>query len=119
MDVAVPEAGDHGLAGAINDARIGGNLHFAAAADRGDDAVGRDNDRVGKRRGVGRRVDAAADEGERLRGSAGASSPREKEKEKRGAKQISRSCVEPLSLYPARPMSNELTKPYQTCAFPV
>ena len=95
MDVAVPEAGDHGLAGAIDDARIGGNFHFAAAADRGDDAVGRDNDRVGKRRSIGRRVDAAAHEDERLRGSAGASSPREEEKEKRGAKQISNHAGSP------------------------
>jgi hypothetical protein len=95
MDVAVPEAGNHGLAGAINDARIGGNLHFAAAADRGDDAAGRDNDRVGKRRSVRRRVDAAAHEGERLRGSAGTSSPREDEKEKRGAKQISNHAWSP------------------------
>jgi hypothetical protein len=53
MDVAVPETGHHRLAGAIDGARIGGNLHVAAAADRGDDTVGRDNDRVGKQRGVG------------------------------------------------------------------
>ena len=67
MDVAVPEAGHDRLAGAIDHARIGRDLHVAAAADRGDDAVGRDDDRIVERRGVRRRVDLAAHERERLR----------------------------------------------------
>ena len=68
-----------------------GNLHVAAAADRGDDAVGRDDDRIVERRGVRRRVDLAAHERERLRvgRSADAGSRRKQAKEKRGAEQIS------------------------------
>ena len=91
MDVAVPEAGDDGLAGAIDHARIGRDLHVAAAADRGDDAVGRDDDRIVERRGVRRRVDLAAHEREGLRvgRSADAGGRRKQAMEKRGAEQIS------------------------------
>ncbi len=91
VDVAVPEARNHRHAGAINDARIGGNLYVAAASDRGDDAVSRDDDRIVERRGVRRRVDLAADEGEGLRvgRSADAGGRRKKAMEKRGAEQIS------------------------------
>ena len=67
MNVAVPEAGDDGLAGAIDDARIARDLDFAAAADRGDDAAGATNHRIRERRRVGRRDRAASDERECLR----------------------------------------------------
>jgi hypothetical protein len=91
MDVAVPEAGDDGLAGAINDPRIGRNLHVVAAADRGNDAVGRDDDRIVERRGIRRRVDLAAHEGEGLRVSRSADTGgrRKQAIEERGAEQIS------------------------------
>jgi hypothetical protein len=39
MDVAVPEPGHDGLAGAIDDPRIPRDLNVAPAADRGDDAA--------------------------------------------------------------------------------
>ncbi|XSC46334.1 hypothetical protein ACF1BQ_010925 [Bradyrhizobium sp. RDT10] len=89
--MAVPETGNDGLSGAVNDPRIGGNLHVAAAADRGNDAVGGDDDRIVERHGVRRRVDLAAHESEGLRvgRSADAGGRRNKAMEKRGAQQIS------------------------------
>src|ERR1700722_6375978 len=89
MNVTVPETGNNGLASAINDACILGNLDFATAADRGDNATGRYNDRIGERDGVRRSVYAASHHGERLSGcgSVAAGSPAEK-KEKRDAERI-------------------------------
>jgi hypothetical protein len=60
MNMTVPEAGNDSLACTIDDTRILGNPDFAAAADRGDDATGRYNDRVEERRGVRRSVYAAS-----------------------------------------------------------
>ena len=94
-----------------------GNADFAAAADRGDDAIGGHNDRIGERRGIRRRVDAAAHEREGLRvgGDADAHGRAEEKSEKRGAEPDSRSCAksflmsdrkdkcEPSDTRPARP----------------
>ncbi|XIA62177.1 hypothetical protein ACFIOY_21250 [Bradyrhizobium sp. TZ2] len=104
MDVAVPEAGHHGFSGAINNARVAGNQHVAAAADRSDDAVGRDNNRIVKRNGVRRSVDLAAYEGEDLRvcRSAGTNSGLKKEKEKRSAEQTSDHARSPQIHNPVR-----------------
>jgi hypothetical protein len=90
MDVAVPEAGNDGLSGAINDARAMGDLDFVAAADRGDDAGGGYNDGVRERRGIRRGVYFAPDQSECLCVccDAGASRQAEKEKEKCFAKPI-------------------------------
>ena len=127
MDVAVPEAGNHSLAGAINDARIGENLDFAMAADCGDDAIGRDDDRIGECRGVRRSVDVAAYEREGLRAgrSACAGSPDQNEKAKRNADKFSVHTRHPLNPHLAAwaacgPASMTVsTGQYQICAFPV
>ena len=66
MDVAVPEAGDNRLAGAIDHARIRGNLNLIGAANGGDDAHRRHNDRIGNRRRFGRGVERAAFQHQRL-----------------------------------------------------
>jgi len=90
MNVTIPEAGNDGLAGAINDARIFRDLDFAAAADCGDDAVGGDNDGVQQRRGIGRGIHRAAQQNQCLRVGCdtGASRRSEEQKEKRAAAQM-------------------------------
>ncbi len=67
MDVTVPEAGNDGLSGAVDDLRIFRDLDFAAAADRGDDAIGGDDDGIRERGGIRRFDYVAARENEGLR----------------------------------------------------
>jgi hypothetical protein len=89
MDVTIPEAGNNGLSGAIDDARILRDLDFTAAADRGDDAPGRQDDGIHERGGIRRRVYPASHEGECLRICGDTEGSRaKKEKDKRGAEQI-------------------------------
>jgi len=90
MDVTVPEAGDNGLAGAVDDLRALRDLHLAAAADRSDHTIRRDEHRIGNRCGVGRRVGAAAHEGEcfSLGRRTEAGSFAQKKAEQRGAEQM-------------------------------
>ena len=91
MNVAVPEAGDNGLAGAIDDARVARecwtSLRLPIAVMTPPESH---NHRIGERRGVGRRVDAASDKRECLRvgDDAETRGAAEGESEKRGAEQI-------------------------------
>src|SRR5450631_4370155 len=52
MNVTVPESRNDGLAGTIDDAGVLRNRNVTAATDRGDDATGDDNDRIGERSSV-------------------------------------------------------------------
>ena len=73
--IAVDQAGDEELAGAVDNARALGDGNFAGEADLGDAAVANDDDGVGNivRRAapVGEIDDRAADENERDRGRGG------------------------------------------------
>jgi hypothetical protein len=88
MNMTVPESRNNGLAGTINHTRISGNRNIVAAADRADDATGDDNDRIGKRRGIRRCIDAAPQQHERLRACRRATASISPEQKKRDTKPI-------------------------------
>jgi hypothetical protein len=90
MNVAVPEAGDNGLAGAIDYVCAFGDLDIACTAYGLDSAIGNDNDCIRQRSGIGRADERAALQGQRLgaRRDTGGNSHTEKADEKRGTKPI-------------------------------
>ena len=64
MDVTIPEAGNNGLSGAIDNQCTVRNLNVASAADSGDEAIRHENDCIQERSCVRRRIDLPCQENE-------------------------------------------------------